>query len=47
MSTALVLTYLLVLALVVLGAVWRKEVSYAAIAVVAVLLALALAGIRI
>jgi hypothetical protein len=42
-----VIVYLILLALVIGGVAWRKEVGYAAIAVVAVLLALALAGIRI
>lgn len=43
----LVITYLVLLAFIVLGMVWRKEVLVAAIATVAVLLALALAGIKI
>ena len=43
----LAIVYLILLAVLLVGALWRKEAVYAAVAIVATLLILVLAGIRI
>lgn len=47
MFTPLVFVYLLLLAAIIAGIVWRKETLYVALVFVSILLLLAIAGVRV